>query len=87
MNAFILLVAAGFLISSNCISQPFWLTTKLENIQWKHGCVALISCNKPIFVISQYNIINHQRISKIWEISKGFDKVFLNFVGSLTLIS
>ncbi|KAM3723377.1 Uncharacterized protein ACO02O_06626 [Dirofilaria immitis] len=47
----------------------FWLTTKLENIEWRKGCLTTAGCAQPRFQLALLNAITNEKLSKSWLIT------------------
>ncbi|CAG9537631.1 unnamed protein product [Cercopithifilaria johnstoni] len=47
----------------------FWLTSKLENIEWRRGCLTTAGCAQPRFQLSLLNAITNEKLSKSWLIT------------------
>ncbi|EFO23312.2 hypothetical protein LOAG_05174 [Loa loa] len=47
----------------------FWLTSKLENIEWRKGCLTTAGCAQPRFQLALLNAITNEKLSKSWLIT------------------
>ncbi|KAL4003609.1 hypothetical protein ACH3XW_8310 [Acanthocheilonema viteae] len=47
----------------------FWLTSKLENIEWRKGCLTTAGCAQPRFQLALLNVITNEKLSKSWLIT------------------
>ncbi|VDO36914.1 unnamed protein product [Onchocerca flexuosa] len=47
----------------------FWLTSKLENIEWRKGCLTTAGCAQPRFQLALLNTITNEKLSKNWLIT------------------
>uniref|UniRef100_A0A8R1TYY0 C2 domain-containing protein n=1 Tax=Onchocerca volvulus TaxID=6282 RepID=A0A8R1TYY0_ONCVO len=47
----------------------FWLTSKLENIEWRKGCLTTAGCAQPRFQLAFLNTITNEKLSKNWLIT------------------
>uniref|UniRef100_A0A915PRJ7 C2 domain-containing protein n=1 Tax=Setaria digitata TaxID=48799 RepID=A0A915PRJ7_9BILA len=47
----------------------FWLTSKLENIEWRKGCLTTAGCAQPRFQLVLINGITNEKLSKSWLIT------------------
>ncbi|VDM06751.1 unnamed protein product [Wuchereria bancrofti] len=47
----------------------FWLSSKLENIEWRKGCLTTAGCAQPRFQLSLLNAITNEKLSKSWLIT------------------
>ncbi|VDM91484.1 unnamed protein product [Litomosoides sigmodontis] len=67
-----LIIALSLSLSAVCAttldtsSVIFWLTSKLEDIGWRKGCLTTAGCAQPRFQMVLLNAITNERLSKSW---------------------
>ena len=65
-------------------SDPFWITTNVQEVKWKQDCPAVLACVDTTFVLVQNNVISKENISKSWKFHQKSDEVCSMFKYCLT---
>ncbi|VDN03086.1 unnamed protein product [Thelazia callipaeda] len=47
----------------------FWLSSKVEKIEWRKGCLTTAGCAQPRFQLLLLNVVTNEKLSKSWLIS------------------
>lgn len=69
----ILNILINFLLE--CSASQFWLSVDIMAIEWKEGCLNALGCTESWFKISEWDLINTERVSASWPVNRNHNLV------------